>query len=292
MRDVPTRPLETAQIDELKFAFGPDLQTEPHMPQFAANITMMFNEVPFPQRFAAAAQAGFRAVEFLFPYDYAPQQVAGWLRENALDVVLFNLPPGDWAAGERGISSLPGREEEFKAGVELGLAYALVLGVPRVHMMAGLVPTGVDAQTRRDTYLDNLRHAAGVFAEHGIEVLIEPINGRDMPGYFLQSQTQAHGLREAAGAPNVKVQMDFYHAQIVEGDLASTFRKYADAIGHVQIASVPLRHEPDDGEVNYPYLFRLLDELGYTGWVGCEYRPRGRTEDGLGWLAAARLAAS
>lgn len=258
------------------------------MPQFAANLTMMFTEVPFPQRFAAAAQAGFGAVEFMFPYDYAPQQVAGWLREAGLEVVLFNLPPGDWAAGERGLASLPGREEQFRGGVERGLAYALALGVPRVHMMAGLAPAGFDAQTLRDTYLGNLRHAARAFGEHGIEVLIEPINGRDMPGYYLQSQAQAHALREEAGAPNVKVQMDFYHAQIVEGDLASTFKKYAAAIGHVQIASVPLRHEPDDGEVNYPYLFRMLDELGYTGWVGCEYRPRGRTEDGLGWLAAAR----
>ncbi|CAN7420027.1 hydroxypyruvate isomerase family protein [Pseudoduganella sp. LjRoot289] len=258
------------------------------MPQFAANLTMMFNEVPFPERFAAAARAGFSAVEFLFPYDYPPQQVAGWLRENGLAVVLFNLPPGDWAVGERGLASLPGREAEFRAGVERGLAYALELGVPRVHMMAGLPPAGADPQQLHAIYLDNLRHAAGVFAEHGIDVLIEPINGRDMPGYFLQSQAQAHALREASGAPNVKVQMDFYHAQIVEGDLASTFKKYAGAIGHVQIASVPERHEPDDGEVNYPYLFRLLDELGYTGWVGCEYRPRGRTEDGLGWLAAAR----
>jgi hydroxypyruvate isomerase len=258
------------------------------MPQFAANLTMMFNEVAFPQRFSAAAKAGFRAVEFLFPYDYPPEQVAGWLRETGLEVVLFNLPPGDWAAGERGLASLPGREDEFRAGVERGLAYALALGVPRVHMMAGLAPSGLDPQPLRETYLANLRHAARAFAAHGIEVLIEPINGRDMPGYFLQSQSQAHALREACGEPNVKVQMDFYHAQIVEGDLTSTFKKYAGAIGHVQIASVPLRHEPDDGEINYPYVFRMLDEMGYTGWVGCEYRPRGRTEDGLGWLAAAR----
>lgn len=262
------------------------------MPQFAANLTMMFNEVAFPERFGAAAQAGFSAVEFLFPYDYAPQQVAAWLHDNALQNVLFNLPPGDWAAGERGLAALPGREGEFRAGVERGVRYALALGTPRVHMMAGLVPEGADPRALEQLYLGNLRHAADAFARHGIEVLIEPINGRDMPAYFVQTQAQAHALRAACGAPNVKVQMDFYHAQIMEGDLATTFRKHAAGIGHVQIAGVPERHEPDDGEVDYGYLFRLLDELGYQGWVGCEYRPRGRTVDGLGWLAAARQAQS
>lgn len=208
------------------------------MPRFAANLTMMFNEVPFPQRFAAAAQAGFQGVEFLFPYDYPPQEVAGWLR------------------------------------------------TPRVHMMAGLLPVGADVNLHRATYLANLRYAAQAVGEHGIDLLIEPINGRDMPGYFLVTQAQGHALRLESGAPNVKVQMDFYHTQIVEGDIAMTFRNNFDGIGHVQIASVPARNEPDDGEVNYPYLYALLDELGYAGWIGCEYRPRGRTEDGLGWLAA------
>ena len=265
------------------------------MPKFAANLTLMFNEVAFPQRFAAAACAGFTAVEFLFPYDYTPQSVAGWLAENDLENVLFNLPPGDWALGERGIASLPGREQEFRAGVARGLDYALALGTKRLHMMAGLVPFGADAldvARRRAVYLDNLKYAAHAVAAHGIMLLIEPINGRDMPGYFLQTQAQAHALRFDSGAANVKVQMDFYHAQIVEGDLATTFRKHVDGIGHVQIASVPARSEPDDGEVNYPYLLRLLDESGYDGWVGCEYRPRGRTEDGLGWLAAAQDAAT
>ena len=256
------------------------------MPRFAANLTMMFNEVPFPQRFATAAQAGFQGVEFLFPYDHAPQEVAGWLREHGLQNVLFNLPPGDWAAGERGIASLPGREAEFRAGVARGIEYALALGTPRVHMMAGLLPVGADIELHRATYLVNLKYAAQAVGEHGIELLIEPINGRDMPGYFLVTQTQGHALRLESGASNVKVQMDFYHTQIVEGDIAMTFRNNFDGIGHVQIASVPTRHEPDDGEVNYPYLFRLLDELGYQGWIGCEYRPRGRTEDGLGWLVA------
>jgi hydroxypyruvate isomerase len=256
------------------------------MPRFAANLTMMFNEVPFPQRFAAAAQAGFTGVEFLFPYDHAPQEVAGWLRENKLQNVLFNLPPGDWAAGERGIASLPGREAEFRAGVARAIEYALALGTPRVHMMAGLLPVGADLALHRATYLANLRYAAKAVGEHGIELLIEPINGRDMPGYFLVTQAQGHALRLESGAPNVKVQMDFYHTQIVEGDIAMTFKNNFDGIGHVQIASVPARNEPDDGEVNYPYLYTLLDELGYEGWIGCEYRPRGRTEDGLDWLAA------
>ncbi|APA67581.1 2-oxo-tetronate isomerase [Janthinobacterium sp. 1_2014MBL_MicDiv] len=255
------------------------------MPRFAANLTMMFNEVPFPQRFAAAAQAGFQGVEFLFPYDYAPQEVAGWLRAHGLQNVLFNLPPGDWAAGERGIASLPGREAEFRAGVARAIDYALALGTPRVHMMAGLLPVGADVALHRATYLANLAYAAKAVGEHGIELLIEPINGRDMPGYFLVTQAQGHALRLESGQSNVKVQMDFYHTQIVEGDIAMTFKNNAGGIGHVQIASVPARNEPDDGEVNYPYLFRLLDDLGYEGWIGCEYRPRGRTEDGLGWLA-------
>ncbi|MDY7573059.1 2-oxo-tetronate isomerase [Actimicrobium sp. CCI2.3] len=258
------------------------------MPRFAANLTMMFNEVAFPQRFAAAAAAGFKAVEFLFPYDHSPAEVAALLQENQLQNVLFNLPPGDWAAGERGIACLPGRAEEFRAGVARGIEYALAMGTPRLHMMAGLVPAGADMAMHREQYLSNLRHAAEELGKHGLMLLLEPINGRDMPGYFLSGQAQAHALREESGATNVKVQMDFYHAQIVEGDLAMTLKQHVDGIGHVQIASVPSRNEPDDGEVNYPYLFALLDELGYDGWIGCEYRPRGRTEDGLAWLKAAQ----
>ena len=256
------------------------------MPRFAANLSMMFNEVPFPQRFAAAAAAGFKGVEFLFPYDHTPAEVAGWLQENHLENALFNMPPGDWASGERGIAALPGREDEFRAGVARAIEYAKALGTKRVHMMAGLIPAGADIDSHRKLYLANLRHAARECAQAGIEVMLEPINGRDMPGYFLQTQDQAHALRKECGEPNVKVQFDFYHAQIMEGDLAMTLRRCFDGVGHVQIASVPTRNEPDDGEVNYPYLYKLLDELGYSGWVGCEYRPRGRTEDGLGWLAA------
>ena len=258
------------------------------MPKFAANLSMMFNEHDFPNRFAAAAKAGFDAVEFLFPYDYSPAEVAQWHKENNLKNVLFNLPPGDWAAGERGIAALPGREAEFRAGVAKAIEYALALGTPQLHMMAGLVPAGSDMAIHRKTYLENMKFAAQALAKHNLTLLLEPINTRDMPGYFLNTQAQAHQLRVESGEPNVKVQMDFYHAQIMEGDLAETFKKYFKDIGHTQIASVPKRNEPDDGEVNYPYLYQLLDEMGYEGYVGCEYRPKGKTEDGLDWFKAAK----
>ena len=258
------------------------------MPKFAANLSMMFNEHDFPNRFAAAAKAGFDAVEFLFPYDYSPVEVAQWHKENNLKNVLFNLPPGDWAAGERGIAALPGREAEFRTGVAKAIEYALALGTPQLHMMAGLVPAGSDMAIHRKTYLENMKFAAQALAKHNLTLLLEPINTRDMPGYFLNTQAQAHQLRVESGEPNVKVQMDFYHAQIMEGDLAETFKKYFKDIGHTQIASVPKRNEPDDGEVNYPYLYQLLDEMGYEGYVGCEYRPKGKTEDGLAWFKATK----
>ena len=254
------------------------------MPRFAANLTMMFNEVPFPARFAAASKAGFKAVEFLFPYDYPPQEVARWLEENGLQSVLINLPPGDWAAGERGLAALPGREEAFRAGVRTGLEYARALGTPCLHAMAGLIPAQADRGPYRKAYLENLRFAAKALAREDRTLLIEPINPRDIPGYFLNTQAEAHAICEEVGEPNLKVQMDLYHVQIVEGDLAVKLRRYLARVGHIQIAGVPERHEPDDGEVNYPYLFGLLDELGYPGWVGCEYRPRAGTGEGLGWL--------
>ena len=254
------------------------------MPKFAANLSMMFNEVPFPARFAAAAAAGFEGVEFLFPYELPAREVARLLADARLENALFNLPPGDWAAGERGLASLPGREADFRASVEVAIEYALALGTPTLHAMCGLVPAGADRAAHRAIYIANLRHAARALARHDRTLVIEPINPRDMPGYFLSRQDDAHAIREAVGEPNLKVQMDLYHAQIVEGDLAVKLKRHVADIGHVQIAGVPDRHEPDEGEVNYPYLFRLLDELGYRGWVGCEYRPRGRTEDGLGWL--------
>ena len=258
------------------------------MPKFAANLSMMFNEVPFPERFAAAAKAGFKGVEFLFPYDYTPAEVAGWLKENKLENALFNLPPGDFAAGERGIASLPGREQEFRDGVAKAIEYALALGTPKVHCMAGLFPAGADRGKHRAVYVENVRYAAQELAKHGRMLVIEPINPRDIPGYFINTQAEGHAICKEIGLPNLKVQMDFYHCQIVEGDLTMTFKNNFVGIGHVQIASVPTRNEPDQGEINYRHIFKLLDEMGYDGWVGCEYRPRGRTEEGLGWLEALR----
>lgn len=258
------------------------------MPKLAANLSMLFTEEPFPLRFGEAARAGFSAVEFLFPYDHSPESVAGWLAEHRLKNVLFNLPPGDWAAGERGIACLRGREEEFRDGVVRALEYATRLGTPCLHAMAGIVPAGADRGAHRALYIENLRFAADELARQGRTLLIEPLNPRDVPGYLLASQADAHAIREAVDRPNIKVQMDFYHAQIAEGDLATTFQSRLDGIGHVQIAGVPGRHEPDTGEVDYAYLFDLMDELGYAGWVGCEYRPRGRTEDGLSWITTVR----
>jgi hydroxypyruvate isomerase len=254
------------------------------MPKFAANLSMMFTELPFPERFAAAARAGFKAVEFLFPYDFPAVDVAAWLKQNGLVNVLFNMPPGDWAGGERGIASLPDRGQEFRDGVARAIEYARVLGTPTVHCMAGCVPMAGDPLRRRAIYVENLRYAAREMARHGRTVVIEPINHRDMPTYFLNTQAQAHAICKEIGLPNLKVQMDFYHCQIVEGDLTTSFRKNFAGIGHVQVASVPDRHEPDEGEVDYRHIFRLLDDMGYEGYVGCEYRPRGRTEDGLGWI--------
>ncbi len=254
------------------------------MPQFAANLTLMYGEVPFLDRFAAAAADGFRAVEYLFPYDFAPQALAAQLQAHGLTQALFNLPPGDWAAGERGMACHPGREAEFADSVQLALRYALATGCKRLHAMAGLAPEGVDAATRQRTYVANLQHAARVLAPHGICLMIEPINTRDMPGYHLNWQQQAHDTVAQVGEANVQVQMDFYHCQIMEGDLTRRLERHWAGIGHIQIASVPDRHEPDGGEVHYPHLFHRLDEWGYTGYVGCEYRPRKGTSAGLGWL--------
>lgn len=261
------------------------------MPRFAANLSMLYNDVDFLDRFAAAARDGFKAVEYLFPYAYTPEQLAALLRQHGLQQVLFNAPPGDWDAGERGIACLPGREAEFREGIARAITYAQALQCPRIHVMAGLVPQDVDPATVRATYVANVRYAAEQAAAHGIQILLEPINGRDMPGFFLSRQDQAHALVAEIGAANVKVQMDLYHCQIVEGDLAMKIRQYLPTgnVGHFQIAGVPERHEPDVGEVHYPYLFQLLDTLGYDGWIGCEYKPaRGAaphaTRDGLGWL--------
>jgi hydroxypyruvate isomerase len=242
--------------------------------------------VPFLDRFDAAAKAGFTGVEFLFPYEHPPEDIAARLQAHGLRNVLFNLPPGDWSAGERGTAALPGREAEFREGVARAIGYAKALGTPRLHVMAGILPAGADLERHRQVYIDNLRYAAAELSRHGLTLLIEPINTRDMPGYFLNRQDQAHAIREEVGASNLLVQMDFYHVQIVEGDIAMKLRRYLPHVGHIQIAGVPARNEPDVGEVNYPYLLRLLDELGYDGWVGCEYRPAGDTMAGLGWMKA------
>ncbi len=254
------------------------------MPKFAANLSFLFNEVPFMDRFAAAAAAGFRAVEYLFPYEEDKNAIAQALREHGLQNVLFNLPPGDWAAGERGLGALPGPEQDFRSGVEKALDYALATGTTRLHALAGIVPAHADFAECRDTFIRNLRYACERLAPHGITLLVEPINTRDMPGYFLNYQREAHALLAEVDAPNLKVQMDFYHAQIMEGDIISTFRQYLPNIGHVQIASVPERHEPDLGELNYPWLFAMMDEAGYDGYIGCEYRPRQGTTAGLVWM--------
>ena len=252
------------------------------MPNFAANLSMMFQELPFLDRFEAAAKAGFKAVEFLFPYDYPAPDIRQRLDRFGLRQVLFNLPPGDWAKGERGLAALPGREAEFNAGVERAIEYATALGCPQVHAMAG-VPLNVSLEQASATYGANLRAAAARFQANGVRVLIEPLNTRDMPGYFLTTAEQARLIIEMVNHPNLFLQMDLYHAQIMGGDLAERTRSHWKLIRHFQIAGVPGRHEPDVGEINYPYLFDLIDSLGYDGWIGCEYRPRGKTLEGLGW---------
>ncbi|MGO4302107.1 2-oxo-tetronate isomerase [Cupriavidus sp. RAF12] len=254
------------------------------MPRFAANLSMMYTEHDFLDRFAAAAADGFQAVEYLFPYDHPAAEIRKRLVDNGLTQALFNAPPGDWAAGDRGMAALPGRETEFRNAVARALEYAAVIGNDRVHVMAGLVPADADRARCRATYLENLAYAAASAAAHGITVLIEPINTRDMPGYFLNRQDDGQTICKQVGAANLKVQFDCYHCQIVEGDLAVKLKRDFDGIGHIQIAGVPDRHEPDLGELNYPYLFDVIDALGYKGWIGCEYRPRAGTSAGLGWL--------
>ncbi len=254
------------------------------MPRFAANLTMMYNEHAFLERFAAAARDGFRAVEYLFPYDFSADAIRAQLDAHGLVQALFNAPPGDWAAGERGIASLPGREDEFRRGLDTALDYTRALGNTKLHVMAGVIAPGQDRARHRAAYLANLAQAAQAAAAHGVTILIEPINPRDMPGYFLNRQDDAQAICAEVGAPNLKVQFDCYHCQIVEGDLTKKLERDIAGIGHIQIAGVPERHEPDIGELNYPYLFERIDALGYDGWIGCEYRPKAGTSAGLGWL--------
>ncbi|KIZ33736.1 MULTISPECIES: 2-oxo-tetronate isomerase [Rhodopseudomonas] len=253
------------------------------MPRFAANLSMMFTEHPFLDRFDAAADAGFTAVEFLFPYDHPPELVGERLKRNHLTQALFNLPPGDWAAGEKGFAARPDKFAELQQSLATALPYAQATGVRRLHLMAGIAdrsgPGTVHAFTKSVT------HAAEFFAPHGIEVVIEPINPRDVPGYFLNDFAFARDLIRELKIPNLKLQFDIYHCQILHGDVAMRLREMMPIIGHIQIASVPSRAEPDGEELNYPFLFEELDRLGYDGFVGCEYRPRGATVEGLGWFA-------
>lgn len=261
------------------------------MPQFAANLSMMYAEMPFLSRFEAAARDGFHAVEFLFPYEFSIEQLRNALGENQLRQVLFNSPPGQWEQGDRGLASVPGREGEFLEGVDRAIEYATALQCPNVHLMAGLVTDESMRSAHRETYLANLSAAATRLQSANLTGLIEPINTRDIPGFFLNRQADAHDIIAQVGAANLKVQMDLYHCQIVEGDLAMKIRQYIDGVGHFQIAGVPERHEPSIGEINYPYLFDLIDSLSFDGWIGCEYRPAGATSAGLGWLKTAMGAA-
>lgn len=256
------------------------------MTRLAANLSMLFTEHAFLDRFAAASQVGFRGVEYLFPYAFDPQTLRAALDDHGLVQVLFNLPPGDWEAGERGLASLPGREAEFRDSVSEALRYAEALDCPRLHAMAGLLPPDADATTREAhlaTYIDNLRFAANELAKTGRTLLIEPINQHDMPGFFLGRQAQAREVVEKVGADNLRVQFDVYHCQMTEGNLLANLEAQFPYLGHVQIAGVPGRHEPDVGEVNYPVILERLASLGYDGWVGCEYKPAAATDAGLGW---------
>lgn len=254
------------------------------MPKFAANLSMMFNELPFLERFEAAADEGFHAVEFLFPYEYPAALLAEKLHQHGLQQVLFNTAPGNVDAGEWGLAAVPGREQAARADIDRALAYAIALGCPSVHVMAGVVPPGEDWQRYRDTFIENIRYAADSFAKQGIKVLIEALSPQVKPNYLFSSQHQAAELVDAIDRPNVFIQFDFFHAQLVDGNISGLMHSLAGRYAHIQIASVPDRHEPDDGELNYPWLFAQLDRISYAGWIGCEYKPRGDTRAGLGWI--------
>ena len=256
------------------------------MPRFAANLTMLFNEVPFLDRFEKAAAAGFTGVEYLFPYDFPVEELVEKLKANNLQQVLHNLPAGNWGAGERGIAIFPDRVEEFRAGVDKAITYATALGSPQVNILAGIAPTGVEREVLHKTFVENLKFAAPKIKEAGLKLLIEPINTRDIPGFFLNYTRQAKAIIEEVGSDNLFIQYDIYHMQIMEGDLARTIEANLAAIAHIQLADNPGRFEPGTGEINYAFLFRHLDAIGYAGWVGCEYKPKGDTTAGLGWIAA------
>ena len=254
------------------------------MPKFCANLTMLFHEVDFLDRFEKAAKTGFKGVEYLFPYAWKKEQLAEKLGAFGLSQALHNLPAGDWNKGERGIACLPGRETEFQEGVGKAIEYAKALKCPQVNCLAGLTPAGVPADKVRKTLVANLRFAAAALEKEGIRLLVEALNDKDVPGFYLVRTADVLALIQEVGHPNVYVQYDVYHMQIMEGNLTKTIQANLDKIAHIQIADNPGRNEPGTGEINYPYLFKTIDAAGYQGWIGCEYKPAGKTEDGLGWL--------
>lgn len=254
------------------------------MVQFAANLSMLFNEVDFLDRFGAAANAGFKGVEYLFPYDFSAQEISDQLKAHGLKQVLFNTPAGDWAAGERGTACDPARVDEFREGVAKAIEYASVLECSQLHCMAGIAPQDADAAALRKTYVDNLKFASGEMGKAGIKCLIEMINTRDIPGFYLNTSAQAESILADVGSDNVYLQYDIYHMQIMEGDLAPTSERLLPKIAHMQLADTPGRHEPGTGEINYAFLFSHFDRIGYKGWIGCEYMPAADTVEGLGWM--------
>ena len=256
------------------------------MPKFNANLTMLFNEVPFLDRFQAAAEAGFKGVEYLFPYAFDKDALAERLVKHGLVQVLHNLPAGNWEGGERGIACHPDRVGEFQDGVGRAIEYATTLGCKQVNCLAGIAPAGVDADKVHETFVANLRFAASKLKEAGIRLLVEPINTFDIPGFYLNRTAQAIALIEEVGSSNLWLQHDIYHMQRMEGELANTIARHLPKIAHMQIADNPGRNEPGTGEINYAWLFRYIDQLGYDGWIGCEYKPAAGTREGLGWIAA------
>jgi hydroxypyruvate isomerase len=256
------------------------------MPQFAANLTMLFNESPFMDRFEKAAQSGFQAVEFLFPYAFSAQEIKKKLEQNKLQLVLHNLPAGDWDAGERGIACLPDRVAEFEAGVTKAIEYANELGVKQINCLAGKIPAGANIDLLRKTFISNLKYASAELKKANIKLLIEPINTYDIPGFYLSRTQQAVEILNEVGSDNLFIQYDIYHAQRMEGELCKTLEANLSNIAHIQLADNPGRNEPGTGEINYVHLFQFIDRIGYKGWIGCEYKPASNTEAGLGWIQA------
>ncbi|WP_457301894.1 hydroxypyruvate isomerase [Phyllobacterium sp. P5_D12] len=254
------------------------------MPKFAANLTMLFNEVPFLERFALASEAGFEAVEYLFPYDYNADELKRELTENNLVQVLHNLPAGNWGAGERGIAVLPDRIDEFRRGVVMAIDYATALGCKQVNCLAGVASAGLGNDVLRSTFVHNLRLAAQELAKYDIRLLIEPINTYDIPGFYLNTVEQAASIIEEVGSDNLFIQYDLYHQQRTRGELVATYERHKELIAHVQLADNPGRNEPGTGEINYPFVFKALEQAGYDGWIGCEYKPKTETQRGLAWL--------